>query len=161
LFALCIFFTLLSVMPAAAHGQLAGSDPEEGAVLDATPPEVTIDLTETPTDAKDFEVLDGCGRNVINRARVVEKSLVASIQESQPGAWLVRWRIVSDEDGHVTDGSLSFRVTGEPDCSAGTKPEAQKPTVDDSSSVSPALILGIVVGTLLLIGLAVLVRRKS
>jgi methionine-rich copper-binding protein CopC len=161
LLALTLLFLLLFVVPAAAHGELEGSDPEEGATLQAPPPEVTIELTETPTNADELEVLDGCGRNVIEKAKVVDKNLVASLQEAQPGAWLARWRVQSDEDGHVTEGSISFRVQGKPDCSAGTKPQAEEPSTDDSSSVSPTLILSIVVGTGVLIGIAFLVRRTS
>lgn len=152
---------LMGASLALAHGELERTDPEAGAVLKAPPAEVSIDLTETPTDASNLKVLDGCGRNVIEQAEVKGKSLVASIQEAQPGAWLASWRILSDEDGHVTNGSITFRVRGAPDCSAKTTPKAQEPPAESSSSIDPTAIFLIVGGSVVIIGLALLVRRSS
>jgi copper transport protein len=159
--AVALLLVLLMTVPALAHGELEGSDPKDGSVLNTPPKEVRIDFTETPTDAKTLKVLDGCGRNAIERAKVEGKSLVASIQDAQPGKWLAGWRIVSDEDGHVTNGSMSFRVRGTPDCSAQTKPHAQQPTADDTRSIDPKIIVLIIAGSLVIIGFALLVRRLS
>jgi methionine-rich copper-binding protein CopC len=159
---LAVTATMASHGVALAHGQLEGSDPEDGARLKAAPPEVVVTYTEVPSDANGFRVKDGCGRNVIRTVAVEGNSIRARTPDAQPGTWLVRWDVISAQDGHETEGSLTFKVAGKPDCSEGTEPKAQGPGGgEESSGVSGTTLLLIGAGSVVLIAIALVVRRKS
>ena len=149
---------LFPATSASAHAQFLGSDPKPGATLDAAPSSMTIDFSEPPISGDDLVVEDGCGNDMVTKADVDEKALVAELADGQPGKWKVSVRVVSAVDGHPTEKSFSFTVEGEADCTkeTGAPPPREK---DDSSSNVP-LLTGLVVVTLLIVGVAFELRRR-
>src|SRR5688500_18836375 len=103
---------LLSPAAALAHGETATTDPEAGASLKQPPASVSVDLTEPPTSDATFKVVDGCGDQVGQGVTAEGQNLSVGIAEGQPGKWRASYRVVSAADGHVTNDSWSFTVTG-------------------------------------------------
>src|SRR5512137_3131475 len=101
-----------------AHADLTRSDPEENAVLDVAPTQVTIEFTEAvePRLSK-IEVLydDGsvADNNDTTRDPVDPKVLHVSLKDSREGTYIVSWRALSEADGHVTSGAFVYSV-GQP-----------------------------------------------
>jgi len=104
-------------------------------------------------------VEDGCGTDVVTTAEVNEKRAVAELASGEPGRWRVDYRVVSAVDGHPTDDRFSFRVAGKPDCS---DPDAAPPPRKDAEDGSAtAIIVGLGGATVLLVGVALVLRRRS
>jgi methionine-rich copper-binding protein CopC len=151
---------VLGPQSAFAHGEYTSSTPEKGAKLDAVPSEVVVSFSEAPVDANTFVVKDGCGRDVVNTATVEGRKILATTSAGQPGAWLAEWDIVSAEDGHPSSGSLSFRVTGQPDCSKDTG-GGQGRAAPEGGGGSGTILLILAGATVVLVVLAVAFRGKS
>ena len=150
---------LFPAASASAHAQFLGSDPKPGARLDAAPTSMTIDFSEPPISGDNLVVEDGCGNDVVTRADVEEKSLVAELAGGQPGKWKVSLRVVSAVDGHPTEKSFSFTVQGEADCTkeTGAPPPREK---GDSGSSAP-IVIGLGVATVVVVGAALVLRKRS
>lgn len=97
--------------PASAHATLIGSDPVEGAVLDAAPDRIRLTFDEAVAAVPDgAQVFDAEGAPVAASAAATGKELAVSLPERVgPGTYVVVWRVVS-EDGHPVSGSLTFSV---------------------------------------------------
>lgn len=155
----------IPVEVAHAHGEIAGSNPQAGAVLPKVPLEVSVTYSETPAASSRFVVKDGCGDDVTAAVDVQGKSLVAEVSAAKPGTWTVTWDVLSAEDGHETHGSISFKVRSKPDCSdggvkspGGTTRSA--PTPDEPQSFPVVVIVVGILGVLLVV-IALLVRRST
>jgi methionine-rich copper-binding protein CopC len=153
-------FVLMVSGPSFAHGEFETSDPAKNATLEAVPPEVSVTYTETPAAGAKFVVKDGCGREVGAKAAVEGKALVAQVSGSQPGTWIVEWNVISAEDGHQTKGSLTFKVTGRPDCSGTATSGGGSTSGDEPSSIPSAVFIGVGVGVAL-VAIAAIIRRSS
>ena len=147
---------------AAAHSELAESNPADGAVLDEPPEQVWLSYTEeldtagsslTVVDQNGQQVDDGNGGvdlNDLDHQRMVV-SLPASLAN---GNYIVRWTAVSADDGDATKGAIGFTVRG-----AATVGE--QPLGDTSSSPSPLLFLtGLIAVIMVVAAGAVYVGRK-
>jgi copper resistance protein C len=121
---------LVALAPSAAlaHGEIEKTVPEADARLESPPDEVTITLTEAPSQGAVLRVLDGCKENLVDQALIAERNLHSPLQGGQPGKWTVSYRAVSAEDGHLTKGRYTFRVAGQKDCSSGD---------DDGTEIGP------------------------
>ncbi|KQY47619.1 FixH family protein [Cellulomonas sp. Root137] len=97
--------------PAGAHSTLIGSDPAEGAVLDAAPERIRFTFDEVVAGVPDgVRVFDAEGAPVASSAAVSGTELAVALAEQPgPGTLVVAWRVVS-EDGHPVSGSLTFSV---------------------------------------------------
>jgi copper transport protein len=97
--------------PASAHATLIGTDPVEGAVLDAAPGRVVFTFDEAVAAVPDgVRVFDAAGGAVASTAVVTGTEL--EVRPTGPvgdGTLVVVWRVVS-ADGHPISGSLSFSV---------------------------------------------------
>lgn len=139
---------------AAAHAQLVGSKPADGAVLASPPADVRLLFDDAVRPAGGDRVIDSAGRSVIagaaHRLGGNDRALVIPVRPGLPrGAYTVRWRAVSN-DGHLIQGVLAFGVgTGlarpTPTLSAGGGP----------SLASVGLRLVFLVGVLLAGGAAI------
>ena len=154
---------------AMAHGDIATSDPADGANLKKVPNEVSVTFSETPAADSRFVVKDGCG-DVIGDPSVEEKSIVVAVADAQPGTWSVKWNVLSAEDGHQTEGAISFKVKGEPDCSGDVEESPADdigdaaPPVDNPDSDGGGLPTVVIIGGLIgvvLVALAIVVRRSG
>lgn len=140
------------------HAALQGSDPEHGARLDETPPSAIVTYAEPPTTASVFHVFDGCSSDVASDVTVLNDTIEATIDEGQPGRWRVEWRVISAVDGHLTTDGVSFRVSGEPDCT--------DVAVDDSADDEPGSqgglpLVPLAIATVVVVALATVVRVLS
>jgi copper resistance protein C len=122
-------------VPAAAHGDVDSTSPEDGSTVKDVPGRVTITLTETPSDLgeRSLVVRDGCGRRVVTDLSLDENTMIARIGDAQPGRWRATWQAISAVDGHATEGEFSFTVRGSKDCN----PDEPTPEATDDSSPEP------------------------
>ncbi|MGK9147162.1 copper resistance protein CopC [Plantibacter flavus] len=100
--------------PASAHDQLLASTPDDGAALDASPPEVTLQYSESVLTIGAIVLLvDQDERNWITGEPILNGSdVTARVDDALPtGAYEVRWRVVS-ADGHPISGVIPFTVGG-------------------------------------------------
>ena len=157
--------------PAFAHGDLDGTSPEDGSKVKEVPSEITITLTEAPTQGAEASAMDGCKRKVPAAVSVDGNDVVLTVEGGEPGKWKVKYRAVSSVDGHQTRGAISFTVAGKKDCS----PDEPDDSGDDiDASEDPGIIenpnppdegsswlLWVGGGTLLLVAAAFFIRRSS
>jgi methionine-rich copper-binding protein CopC len=109
---LWLALALAVARPAAAHDELISSTPENGAVLDTQPGEVTLTFSATVMDiGATTQVLDGEGADWAAGAPVLSGSQVSiPLRDGMPdGAYQLGWRVVSS-DGHPIEGTLKFSV---------------------------------------------------
>ncbi len=109
-------FMLALAWPAAAHANLAGSDPAASALLDQAPAAVTMTFTEPPDPKLSIvHVLDVNGSPVeagpVDAVSGQSDELTIPLPADLPdGVYTVSWRVVSEADGHETVGAFSFGV---------------------------------------------------
>src|SRR5215213_4594384 len=110
---LAIGVALLLVRPVAAHATLVRSAPAAGALLDSSPPSLTLEFSEEldPAfsqaqlfDSQNQLVEPGPGTVDPNAPRVLRLIL----PDLPQGSYTALWRVRSLVDGHITQGSLSF-----------------------------------------------------
>jgi hypothetical protein len=99
---------------AAAHAKLVRSKPAAEAELGAAPKAVTLWFNETPeADFSNVKVLDAAGQVIVDGAPVAtqdRKALELTLSATlAPGSYTVRYRVIA-VDGHVLEGSFTFRV---------------------------------------------------
>jgi copper transport protein len=116
LFAACLAtLGAVAIAPAGALGHAAflDSQPEPGARLDGSPPEIRLQFTE-PLDRSLSEgtlVNQRSGETVPAKLTASEKELVLEPQGPMPKApYRVDWQTVSTVDGHTLAGSFGFGV---------------------------------------------------
>ena len=154
---------------ALAHGDLAGTSPEDGDRVGRPPAEVRITLTEAPTRGAEARATDGCKKKVPSAVSVDGDDILLTLEGGEPGRWKVSYRAVSSVDGHRTRGNFGFTVTGNKDCrgdaSEGPADDIDPPpgpglvAPEEESSVSWLLWVGL--GTIGLAAVAWLIRRSS
>ncbi|MEV7646249.1 copper resistance CopC family protein [Arthrobacter sp. NPDC089319] len=109
---LWLALALALARPAAAHDELISSTPENGAVLDTPPTEVTLKFSANVMDiGATTQVLDGEGTDWAAGAPVLSGSQVSiPLRDGMPdGDYQLGWRVVSS-DGHPIEGTLKFTV---------------------------------------------------
>lgn len=105
---------LLALGTAWGHGEVVSRTPPAGKVLRKAPRHVYVTFTEAPSREARMRVVDGCGNNVVKRLERIETTLHVDVAKGgAPGRWRVTYDIISDEDGHKTEGGYSFRVRGD------------------------------------------------
>ncbi|QCR53305.1 copper resistance protein CopC [Brachybacterium sp. SGAir0954] len=175
---------LLTAAPASAHDSLVSSDPEDGATLETSPEQVTLDYSADVLDVSPVVRITGEGGEVVAELdpEVDGSTVTAALDEPlAAGDYEVRWRVVSS-DGHPIEGTQSFTVeqgaagapsdaggrTSAPASDAGgatsapaetTAPAAQ--TEDSEGGAPVVLIVVIVVAVLAVAGGAVAALRRK
>jgi methionine-rich copper-binding protein CopC len=98
--------------PASAHASLVGSDPEDGATLEAAPSAVTFTFSENIGNPAYVAVTAPNGSKVdVSDVRAVDKEVTATIADvGQKGRYTVSYRVVS-ADGHPVEGTIHFSAT--------------------------------------------------
>ncbi|MFT4469287.1 copper resistance protein CopC [Arthrobacter sulfonylureivorans] len=130
---LWLALALAMARPAAAHDELIGSTPENGAVLDTPPAEITLSFSANVMDiGATTQVLDTEGTDWAAGAPVLSGSKVSiPLQDGMPdGDYQLGWRVVSS-DGHPIEGNLKFSVAA---AGPATSPAAE----DTGSAAAPA-----------------------
>jgi copper transport protein len=100
-----------------AHAVPVSSTPAPNTGLARAPQEVTIRFSErVETRASSLQVFDANGRRIDDGHAAVEPGdpwlYRVRLQPSEGGAYTVSWRVMSADDGHVTEGAYVF-VVGE------------------------------------------------
>jgi copper transport protein len=144
--------------PAAAHAELVGSDPAEGAVVDTAPETVTLIYNEpVRLTSQEIAVYDAGGEVVPSSAGASGEEVRVTLTDAAAladGTYVVSWNVLSG-DGHPISGALTFSV-GAPSASVVAPPEAES----SSAAVTvlrDALTVVTYVGLLLAAGLALFV----
>src|SRR5215217_1460829 len=115
LLALLVAAALIAPSSAAAHAGLAGSDPAAGARLGATPTVVRLSFSERPDPSLSrVDVVDAAG-HVRQRGRAAPvagdpRTLAVPVARLPRGSDTVRYRVIAADDGHASEGSLTFGV---------------------------------------------------
>jgi len=154
-----VFVLVLAPASAAwAHAGIEASDPADGAQLEAAPPQVTLTFTETPdASLSTIQVLDTSGASLEVgpvTAGPAERQLQASLPpDLADGSYTVSWRVVSQDDGHVTLGTFAFGVGQAP-----VAPSAGGAAPPSNPAPTP---LGVFAKVLLYAGLALVVGTAA
>ena len=158
--------------PAAAHAVLVGTDPQDGAVLDVPPDQVTITFNE-PVQAVDggTTLLAADGTAVEAAAVAIDSTVVVTPEAAlTDGTYVVSWRVIS-LDSHPVAGAFSFSV-GAPSSTSIDAQVAQPSTglvaaraIDQAAVyLGTFLVVGLVVFELLVLhvspGAAPVLRRR-
>jgi len=160
LLAVCMFLALPGI--SFAHAILIRSDPTQGAVLRIPPKQVRLWFSEaidpqlstaqvvTPTDQQ-------AGPQQARMPSAESSEIVVTLSSRLvPGIYVVMYRTVSTDDGHIESGSFSFTVT----LPNGTLPPhphtpTGTPTTTASSTVSlldPSTLISFIMLTLIEVG---------
>lgn len=107
-----------SSRPAKAHVTLLSAEPEPGATLTTSPPEVrlTFDgeivstLSQIALFDEDFRPVTGIE---VQPGPDDKHQVVAPLPPLTPGRYTVQW-VVQAEDGHSLRGSFAFAITDQP-----------------------------------------------
>lgn len=163
----------ISALPgiASAHGDLGGSNPRDGSDLRRSPVQITVTLTEAPTDGAEARATDGCERKVPGTVSVTGKDIVLSVDGGEPGRWKVSYQARSAVDGHLTRGTLDFTVSGQKECGpeGAGGPEDEIDAGDDPGIITNpnppdegiSWLAWAGGGTVLLVALALVLRRSG
>ncbi|MFD6528520.1 copper resistance CopC/CopD family protein [Streptomyces sp. NPDC060184] len=107
---------LAGASPASAHAALTGSDPQDGAVVDAAPRDVTLSFSESVSLSDDaIRVLDPSGERAdTGEPRAVGEGKAAryavALHSGLPdGTYTVAWQAVS-ADSHPVSGAFTFSI---------------------------------------------------
>ncbi|MCC3296167.1 copper resistance protein CopC [Arthrobacter sp. zg-Y411] len=166
---------LLSAPPAAAHDELTGSVPADGAVLDSAPEAVELTFSNTPAAiGSEVRVLAEDGTDWADGdVRILDNTATQRLRDGAPaGTYTVQWRVVSS-DAHPIEGTFGFTAAGgEAETAPAAGPSVQ-PSEPGDSSQTPVLNQGedtglswqvVVPAVVVLIAVAVLialiVRRR-
>lgn len=139
----------VSVQLAFAHAEPALIRPGDKSVLTSPPSEVAITMSQEMFDdgkgSNDIDVLDSTGKEVTTVAAVLDRNdrtrlSVPLPTTLAPGAYTVKWKTLSADDGDAAQGELAF--TYDPNGTANPGTEELKPDVlggdegegDDSSA---------------------------
>ncbi|MFF7363905.1 copper resistance protein CopC [Streptomyces sp. NPDC008125] len=116
LIGLLLGLMLAGASPASAHAALTGSDPQDGAVVDAAPRDVTLSFSESVSLSDDaIRVLDPSGKRADTGApRAVGDGKAAryavTLHTGLPdGTYTVAWQAVS-ADSHPVSGAFTFSI---------------------------------------------------
>lgn len=170
---------LLTASPAAAHDELADSDPAAGDSLASAPAEITLTYSADILEmGAEVIVVDAEGTDWVEGTPLVEGQVVtATVGADMPVAgYEVRWRVVSS-DGHPISGVIPFTVgdaeplpatvdsSAEPGEETTTDAPVDAPVDAQAENESALRILLIaLVGAFVAIGafivIALLVRRR-
>lgn len=125
-----------SAVPATAHDELIGSNPEVGSTLTETPTEVELSFSgRLMADGAEINVVDAAGENWSDGAvQIVEMTATQAVKPGMlNGAYEVQWRVVSS-DGHPIAGEIPFTV----DSGVDAPVESAAPDATEEVTAEPA-----------------------
>ena len=127
---------------AAAHTELIGSDPADGATLEQAPSSITLTFNEPVQDFEPLLAITGPdGQPYPAGVPVVDSAtLRGDVQALGPaGTYAVAYRVVSD-DGHPVTGQLQFQLTvpAIPPSTATAEPGTGAPVVPPAATAATA-----------------------
>jgi hypothetical protein len=111
---IAVLSSILLASSANAHTDVVSTSPEDGAVIDVTPAEISITFSEPPiSQGAAILLADVSGTELPLGEIQIEGAKVkaAAPADLLAGDYVVTWR-VSAQDGHVITGEFSFTYTG-------------------------------------------------
>lgn len=145
--AAAVALLVLPAAPAGAHDVLVGTDPADGAVLDAAPTQVVLTFSSAQAEVGAEVLVTGPdGATWSQGAAVVAGTTVTqALAPGLPdGPYTVTWRSVAG-DGHPVTGSFAFTLDV-PDAPApspeptATPPDEDRPAEATATPDPPALV---------------------
>lgn len=107
-----LFAAFVTAAPASAHAELISANPESGAVLEASPTELTLSFSESVTqvpEAMKLLAADGSAAP-LGRSSVEGSTLRVPVAEVLPDAgYVFVYRVISG-DSHPVAGAITFTV---------------------------------------------------
>ncbi len=118
-----LLVTAVTSLPGYAHASVVRSDPADNSVLDTPPEQITIWFTEpVAVDFSTFRMIDIQGQTVkldgIRRDEADHKIITLLLPEISSGVYSIHWNVLSEADGHDTQGVLAFGIGSDADLSA-------------------------------------------
>jgi copper transport protein len=117
---------------ARAHALLVRSTPSDGAMVRVAPSRVELVFGEALSPrVVSLRIVNGRGHavpGVVPRLRGSD-ALVGSLPRLGKGVYAVTWQVMSNDDGHLTSGTLVFGV-GRPAAAAAGAPAPRTPPAD-------------------------------
>jgi methionine-rich copper-binding protein CopC len=99
--------------PASAHAHLQSSIPASQARLSVAPGTLTLNFTEAAQLTALRLTTSGHAIPVaLNTEAKASVRIVVPLPSLSPGSYEVQWRVIAQDDGHVTHGSFNFTVVG-------------------------------------------------
>lgn len=152
---------------AQAHAQLEGTVPADGAVLAASPPEVSFTFGEDLLPGSTtIAVVDAAGTVVTAQPGTIDgPTITAPMPQLAPGTYQVSYRVVS-ADGHPVTGAITFAVGASAVAETGTTspaPSSSAASASDTSSGdggSDGRLLVWAIATILVTGVAFWAIRR-
>lgn len=142
--------------PAAAHAELASSNPAQGATVDTLPGTVELTFTEVVGSPSSVAVTGPGDKSVAEGdPEIVDGTLTQQVAaDSAPaGAYAVSYRVTS-ADGHPISGTVTFNV-GEPGSAAAAAND-----LSAAGGVGTGVVAGLVAALLAALGLVALSLRR-
>jgi copper transport protein len=153
---------------ARAHALLVRSTPPDGAMVRVAPSRLELSFGEALSPkVVSVRVVDGRGRAVRGVAAHLVRSdaLIGSLPRLRNGVYAVTWQVMSEDDGHLTSGTLVFGV-GRPAVAAATAAAPRTPPGDAllhwlAFAFTALVFGGLAVSVLILRPIAVRVGRAA
>ncbi|MFF1918993.1 copper resistance CopC/CopD family protein [Streptomyces sp. NPDC058221] len=127
-----VFGLLLAVAgPASAHAALTGSDPQDGAVVDTAPKQITLTFSEQVAVGKgSIRILDPNGKRADTEAAPLDLHSGSTVKYGialhtglPDGTYTVAWQAVS-ADSHPVSGAFTFSI-GAPSKTSVALPDSE------------------------------------
>ena len=150
--ALVAALALTGAIPAAAHNELVGSTPADGATVATAPREVVLEFDQPVQEPfTQVAVLDAAdGHHERDEPLIDGVTVTQGLDDLVPGTYRISYRLGS-ADGHPITGTLTFTVTppatstetttAEPSPEVVT-PAAATSTTEQASNTSTLLLVG-------------------
>jgi len=95
---------------ASAHAFLVASQPADGAQLGLAPGAVVLDFSENLNPRLSEATVGAAGARPVVARPIAARQIRVDLVTNVPGLYTVRWVAVSVDDGHTTEGTVTFTV---------------------------------------------------
>jgi methionine-rich copper-binding protein CopC len=161
---------LLIQTPAHAHDVLVDINPAPGEVISTSSFEAVLTFNnallviESETNAEVATKLQGTEEWTSHPVSIVDKTMVAQVELSEPGSYDLRWSVVGS-DGHTISGDSSFALEGlapeEVAVPFASEPEAASASESQDIPVGFYVGLGLVALGAVFAPIGLMMRRKA
>jgi methionine-rich copper-binding protein CopC len=111
---LCGMALATFAVAASAHAHLEKSSPADGSVITTSPSSIVLSFSEAARlTALSIQRGVEAKQNLQPLPTTAAQQISVPLPPLKPGVYSLTWRVMSD-DGHVTSGTLHFRLAGDP-----------------------------------------------
>lgn len=158
--------TAVTSLPSYGHASVVRSDPPDNSVLDTPPEQITIWFTEpVAVDFSTFRLIDIQGQTVkpdgIQRDENDHKIITLLLPDISSGVYSVHWNVLSEADGHDTQGVLAFGIGSDADLSSAAQTVAVDTAVPWTEVVLRWLNFSLLAAVTGALAVRYLILRKS